>query len=907
MKDEIKKYKEKELVVFSVNIEQKQHKNGTWKKELRFPKDWEKFTLEKSYYNSSYNGLSLLTGKINNIIVIDIDNVEHWKIFLGENGKDEPKTVKVKSGNGGIHLYFKYSDDLDEIKSKSKCFGQLYDIDVRTNGGCIIIPPTKYYSKNLNKEVEYIWEKNIFDNEVQKLPPWIKKLLLEKKIKKKVEKENKNNTQNIKIMEINDLHNAEISQDETELNFTIEDIETIVKMLSVNRCDNYNEWVNVGMCLYNLDQKYLLIWIKWSQQSGKYEDGTCDSKWKTFKKNKDGLKIGSLLLWAKMDNTMQYETFIKKKQLNKMIHSKYPNEKLILGDSIIVNDRCQYMPLKNRGCFIGGKEHENMPYSMYVDIIDKFMTIKCRYEECFGKTYPCQHILMNKNEMNIAFNGAVTININNNQDDELVEFQKINLFEDEELNVLVYKGMNGKSTPYAEILYYLNKSNYVYAENDCWYIYENHRWICLSKKNVQLRRSIQKELHNLYSKVQNYYIEHEGKQSKNVKIIKQIINNFDDTTLKNNIMIELGDIYSDNNNRERNFLQKLESNQYLIGFKNGIYDLSKFEFRDGKHNDYVTMSTNYNYSGEFSDNYQKLKKFLSDIQPNNDELDYLLTYISTGLFGNTLELFTVFTGTGRNGKSKLIELLEKTFGDYFGSIKSQLLTSQIKDGDAPAPGILDLLHKKIVVASETLEGTKLNTGFIKFLTGRDTATFRLCHQNDMVKFKAKFITFLACNDIPECDNMDMAFSKRLRCIHFPTEFVDNPNLPHQKKKDDGINIYFDDWKQDFMLLLIEYYKKYSESKKLIPTENILAWTSQYKESSDMYLNFLNECTEKSDFHIHTVVLYDHFKEWFKQNNPNTKIPGNKIFISGIRKHVTLEGVRVGDKTSTGIKNTSIIK
>jgi prophage antirepressor-like protein len=80
-----------------------------------------------------------------------------------------------------------------------------------------------------------------------------------------------------------------------------------------------------------------------------------------------------------------------------------------------------------------------------------------------------------------------------------------------------------------------------------------------------------------------------------------------------------------------------------------------------------------------------------------------------------------------------------------------------------------------------------------------------------------------------------------------------------------------------------------------------------EKDTDMYLNFLNECTEKSDLHIHTVTLYKHFKYWFKQNNPNAKIPGNKTFISGIRKHVTLDGVRVIDKTSTGIKNLSIIK
>ncbi len=44
----------------------------------------------------------------------------------------------------------------------------------------------------------------------------------------------------------------------------------------------------------------------------------------------------------------------------------------------------------------------------------------------------------------------------------------------------------------------------------------------------------------------------------------------------------------------------------------------------------------------------------------------------------------------------------------------------------------------------------------------------------MVEFTENFETFLICNDIPYCDDIDNAFSKRLRCINFPTEFVLEP-------------------------------------------------------------------------------------------------------------------------------------
>lgn len=296
MQPHFNKYINNNFVVFSVNIRQKQHKNGNYKKDLVYPKDWESFTLQQTFFNPNYNSLSLLTGKINNIIVIDIDNIEHWTKLLDKNKNIEPKTVKAISGSGGVHLYFKYSEDLENIKTTSKCFGQEYDIDIRTNGGNIIIPPTKYYNNNFNKEVIYTWENSIFDNEIIELPSWIKNLLIKKNTNIKLKKSNDiiaiSNSNDNYYEEINDF---EIINEDQNLFFSINEIEMLLDMISINRCDNYTDWINVGLCLHNINNKYLLLWEKWSQYSNKYKDGECEKIWNKFKKNKDGLKIGSII------------------------------------------------------------------------------------------------------------------------------------------------------------------------------------------------------------------------------------------------------------------------------------------------------------------------------------------------------------------------------------------------------------------------------------------------------------------------------------------------------------------------------------------------------------------------------------------------------------------------------------
>ena len=45
---------------------------------------------------------------------------------------------------------------------------------------------------------------------------------------------------------------------------------------------------------------------------------------------------------------------------------------------------------------------------------------------------------------------------------------------------------------------------------------------------------------------------------------------------------------------------------------------------------------------------------------------------------------------------------------------------------------------------------------------------------------------LICNDIPDCDDIDNAFSKRLRCLNYPTEFVNEPKKENQKKIDEKL-------------------------------------------------------------------------------------------------------------------------
>ena len=75
----------------------------------------------------------------------------------------------------------------------------------------------------------------------------------------------------------------------------------------------------------------------------------------------------------------------------------------------------------------------------------------------------------------------------------------------------------------------------------------------------------------------------------------------------------------------------------------GMLKKENFEFREGKPTDFITLSVGYDYQSNKTNKYNDLLKFLEDIQPNKEERDYMLTYLSIGLVGNLLELFTILT------------------------------------------------------------------------------------------------------------------------------------------------------------------------------------------------------------------------------------------------------------------------
>ena len=113
----------------------------------------EQWSLPNNRYSSidtSKFNTGILTGRVNNIIVLDIDykdnGIDEFNKYISIYGK--PNTFTQKTTNNGFHYYFSFEHSKIDIEyiiqnclvNKSKYRG--VGIDIRSNGGYVVSYPS---------------------------------------------------------------------------------------------------------------------------------------------------------------------------------------------------------------------------------------------------------------------------------------------------------------------------------------------------------------------------------------------------------------------------------------------------------------------------------------------------------------------------------------------------------------------------------------------------------------------------------------------------------------------------------------------------------------------------------------------------------------------------------------------
>jgi hypothetical protein len=127
------------------------------------------------YYISP--NIGILTGKKNNLLVLDIDIKDNGMKLWNKISKNYPeiKTPTVKSPGGSLHFYFKYNQNIPNM-NRILVDGKKIGWDIKSDGSIITSPPSLY--PNSRKRYEWITNKSLNDLKPINIPKWLENYIL---------------------------------------------------------------------------------------------------------------------------------------------------------------------------------------------------------------------------------------------------------------------------------------------------------------------------------------------------------------------------------------------------------------------------------------------------------------------------------------------------------------------------------------------------------------------------------------------------------------------------------------------------------------------------------------------------------------------------------------------------------
>jgi len=478
----------------------------------------------------------------------------------------------------------------------------------------------------------------------------------------------------------------------------------------------------------------------------------------------------------------------------------------------------------------------------------------------------------------------------------------------EEFKNTMRKSLDGNTYYLAKSVHAKYNDRFVCSDikTNMWWQFNNHRWeriqegytlkILFSEEFVNEYHIEAADISLLATKVSGIEKEQYTKKLEKIyKIIEKLMNN----TFKKTLLDECKSLFYDSK-----FEDKLDSNIHLIGFENGVFDLEKESFRDGRPDDYITLNTKNHYYkwNEKSPWNEQIFKFFDQVMPNEKVRKYFLNALCTCISGETKEeKLYIMTGSGSNGKSLTMDLMYASLGEYYMSCPITIITRKRGQSNETSPEKVRMKGRRCGVFQETDDGEKMNVGVMKEFTGGDKVLVRDLFKgsNEMIEFKPQMKYFLTCNQLPEVPSNDDGTWRRLRVIEFTSKFTDNPTKPNEFKIDTKLKQTIELWAPTFISYLLHIYiTEYKNKVYLTEPDEVMTSTKQYKEDNDFYSYYIHEkitITNNNKDSIGREALWEDFKVWYKNDYDPKTLPKKQEFNRFMSK-------QLGEPTRKGYLN-----
>lgn len=296
----------------------------------------------------------------------------------------------------------------------------------------------------------------------------------------------------------------------------------------------------------------------------------------------------------------------------------------------------------------------------------------------------------------------------------------------------------------------------------------------------------------------------------------------------------------------------LDHDGFLLNTPGGTVDLRTGQMRAHDPEDYCTKMTTVAPGAEGAEVFNE---FLDQITCNDADLKRYLQEIS-GEFAigevKREELFIV-TGEGGNGKSTFFNLLFKVFGDYAGMLSSDVLITGSRKNKSPE--LAELRGKRMILAAELDEGTRLDAGIVKRLASTDPIRAEKKFK-DPFDFIPSHSVILYTNHLPRVGARDSGTWDRLRVIPFNARFRNTQN-----EIKDYASVLFDQCGGAVLSWIIEGARRFIENGfKIEQPECVKQAIEEYRKENDWLSAFLEErCLVSFQYREAAGELYRNYR------------------------------------------------
>jgi putative DNA primase/helicase len=278
----------------------------------------------------------------------------------------------------------------------------------------------------------------------------------------------------------------------------------------------------------------------------------------------------------------------------------------------------------------------------------------------------------------------------------------------------------------------------------------------------------------------------------------------------------------------------LDNDPMLLNVGNGTIDLRKGILCPHSYENLITKKVDIHF--DESAECPAFLAFLRKIMDYDEELvSYVQRWMGYCLTGRTTEQVLLFLyGTGRNGKSTLVNIMKKLLGDFSATADGGIVLNS-NNGDLNSLASLAALRgTRLAALNEINDGDRLNEAAVKNITGQDEISCRFLHR-EFFSYRPTFKLVLFGNYKPNIRGRDYGVWRRIHLLNFKVTITDQECDPDLEKKLNSELPGILSWAVKGCLDWQQH--------GLNPPQAVKAAVDEYRKTEDVIQAWIDECCD----------------------------------------------------------------